>query len=123
MDDHLEAGYRAKAIRKDSQDGGSNGTTWGDITKESEEMQIEGAEETTRLKNVWRRISFRSDPVDETPICIVILLLDQAGESIGERRDRRQENAQDTEKFLEAMQERVPRVIYGLEPEKAGLTA
>ncbi len=37
----------AKAIRKTcSQDGGSNGRpTWGDITKESEEMQIEALKE------------------------------------------------------------------------------
>ncbi len=34
-------------------------------------------------------------------------------ESIGEKRDRRQkENAQDAEKFLETMQERVPRAKF-----------
>ncbi len=31
-----------------SQDGGNNGTTWGDITKESEEMQIEALKEATK---------------------------------------------------------------------------
>ncbi len=40
-----KAGYRElKRFERRSQDG-SNGTTWGDITKESEEMQIEALKE------------------------------------------------------------------------------
>ncbi len=56
-----------EAIRKDaSQDGGSNGTTWGDITKESEEMQIEALKEAyEELKEMYGEengTAFQSDP-------------------------------------------------------------
>ncbi len=44
-----------KRFERRSQDGGSDGTTWGDITKESEEMQIEALKEALRgaKGNVW----------------------------------------------------------------------
>ncbi len=47
-----------KRLERRGQDGGSNGTTWGyDITKESEEMQIEALERGLReeLKKTSRR--------------------------------------------------------------------
>ncbi len=44
-----------KIRERRSQDGGSNGTTGGDITKESEEMQIEALERgfTSELKEMY----------------------------------------------------------------------
>ncbi len=90
----------------------------GDITKESERNANRGVEgEHERLKEMYgeREYHFRIDPVNETtphlPHCD-FCAVDQSGESIGERRDRRQkENAQDAEKFLEAMQ-RVPHAKF-----------
>ncbi len=58
MDDRLEAGYRgAKAIRKDAvKMVEATVQLGGDITKESEEMQIEALKEAYDIKgNVWRR--------------------------------------------------------------------
>ncbi len=60
----MEAGYRgAKGFERRSQDGGSNGTIWGDITKESEEMQIEALKEAyEELRKRMAKRHFRSDP-------------------------------------------------------------
>ncbi len=69
---------------------------------------------------------FRSDPRRQDNHLCDFVPIDQAGESIGEGRDRRQkENAQDAEKFLEKQcKEGASRAKFArLEPEKAGLTA
>ncbi len=68
MDDRLEAGYRELKIqeRHAVKMGGSSGTTWGDITKESEEMQIEALKNLReQRKCMAKRISFPDDHVDE----------------------------------------------------------
>ncbi len=58
----------SQRFERRSQDGGSNGTTWGDIIKESEEMQIEALERGLRgaKGNVaTREYHFRSGPRDD----------------------------------------------------------
>ncbi len=57
----LEAGYRAKRFGKKTQsDGGSNSTTWGDITKKAKKMQIEALKEAYEelQRKCMKRISF-----------------------------------------------------------------
>ncbi len=79
VDDRLEAGYRGAQRWKDAvKMVEATYKLGGDITKESEEMQIEALERgLTRAKgNVWRsEYHFRSDPSQtrQRPICIVIL--------------------------------------------------
>ncbi len=75
-------------------------------------MQIEALKGLTRAKNE-REYHFRSDPVDETtPSALWFCAVDKR-ESIEERRDRRQKKMRRTqEKFLEAIQERVPRAKF-----------
>ncbi len=97
----------AKAIRKTRQDGGSNGTTWGDITMKAKKCKIEAlkeAYEELSRKCGWRReyhfaVIRRVD--DNAPSGIVILCR-EAGESIGERRDRatKRKWRETQEKFL-----------------------
>ncbi len=65
----------------------------GDITKESEENANRGVERGLRgaKGNVWRGYHFRSDPRrDNAPSALRDFVPLTAGESIGERRDRRQ---------------------------------
>ncbi len=77
----------------------------------AEEMQIEALKEALQEELFEMCMDeenrFRSDPriYITRPICIAGILQppDQAGESIGERRDRRQEYAQDAREILEAM--------------------
>ncbi len=90
-------------------------------------MQKRGAERGLReLKgNVWRRI-FRSDPRRQTTPHLHCDFVPLTKRGItGERRDSDKEMRRTQEKFLEAMQESVPRAKFArLEPEKAhNLTA
>ncbi len=55
VDDRLEVDRELKRSERRSQDGGSNGTTWGAITKESEEM-YRALKEATELGNMAKRI-------------------------------------------------------------------
>lgn len=128
VDDRLEAGYRgAKAIRKDAvKMVEATVQLGGDITKESEEMQIEALKEAyEELKEMYGEDNIISAVihVDETTPhlhCDFVPLTKRgnlsAKDVIGDKKKMRRTQ----EKFLEAMQERVPRAKFArLEPEKA----
>lgn len=128
VDDRLEAGYRgAKAIRKDAvKMVEATVQLGGDITKESEEMQIEALKEAyEELKEMYGEENIISAVihVDETTPhlhCDFVPLTKRgnlsAKDVIGDKKKMRRTQ----EKFLEAMQERVPRAKFArLEPEKA----
>ncbi len=77
VDDRLEAGYRElKRFGKTQSRWWNNDLQRGDITKESEEMQIEALKRGLREAkgNVWRRrYHFRDPHVDEQrPICVIL---------------------------------------------------
>ena len=128
VDDRLEAGYRGtKAIRKDAvKMVEATVQLGGDITKESEEMQIEALKEAyEQLKEMYGEENIISAVihVDETTPhlhCDFVPLTKRgnlsAKDVIGDKKKMRRTQ----EKFLEAMQERVPRAKFArLEPEKA----
>lgn len=128
VDDRLEAGYRGtKAIRKDAvKMVEATVQLGGDITKESEEMQIEALKEAyEELKAMYGEDNIISAVihVDETTPhlhCDFVPLTKRgnlsAKDVIGDKKKMRRTQ----EKFLEAMQERVPRAKFArLEPEKA----
>lgn len=128
VDDRLEAGYRgAKAIRKDAvKMVEATVQLGGDITKESEETQIEALKEAyEELKEMYGEENIISAVihVDETTPhlhCDFVPLTKRgnlsAKDVIGDKKKMRRTQ----EKFLEAMQERVPRAKFArLEPEKA----
>lgn len=128
VDDRLEAGYRgAKAIRKDAvKMVEATVQLGGDITKESEETQIEALKEAyEELKEMYGEDNIISAVihVDETTPhlhCDFVPLTKRgnlsAKDVIGDKKKMRRTQ----EKFLEAMQERVPRAKFArLEPEKA----
>lgn len=128
VDDRLEAGYRgAKAIRKDAvKMVEATVQLGGDITKESEETQIEALKEAyEELKGMYGEENIISAVihVDETTPhlhCDFVPLTKRgnlsAKDVIGDKKKMRRTQ----EKFLEAMQERVPRAKFArLEPEKA----
>jgi DNA repair exonuclease SbcCD ATPase subunit len=128
VDDRLEAGYRGtKAIRKDAvKMVEATVQLGGDITKESEETQIEALKEAyEELKEMYGEENIISAVihVDETTPhlhCDFVPLTKRgnlsAKDVIGDKKKMRRTQ----EKFLEAMQERVPRAKFArLEPEKA----
>lgn len=128
VEDRLEAGYRGtKAIRKDAvKMVEATVQLGGDITKESEEMQIEALKEAyEELKEMYGEENIISAVihVDETTPhlhCDFVPLTKRgnlsAKDVIGDKKKMRRTQ----EKFLEAMQERVPRAKFArLEPEKA----
>ena len=128
VEDRLEAGYRgAKAIRKDAvKMVEATVQLGGDITKESEETQIEALKEAyEELKAMYGEENIISAVihVDETTPhlhCDFVPLTKRgnlsAKDVIGDKKKMRRTQ----EKFLEAMQERVPRAKFArLEPEKA----
>ena len=128
VEDRLEAGYRgAKAIRKDAvKMVEATVQLGGDITKESEETQIEALKEAyEELKEMYGEENIISAVihVDETTPhlhCDFVPLTKRgnlsAKDVIGDKKKMRRTQ----EKFLEAMQERVPRAKFArLEPEKA----
>lgn len=128
VDDRLEAGYRGtKAVRKDAvKMVEATVQLGGDITKESEEMQIEALKEAyEELKEMYGEENIISAVihVDETTPhlhCDFVPLTKRgnlsAKDVIGDKKKMRRTQ----EKFLEAMQERVPRAKFArLEPEKA----
>lgn len=128
VDDRLEAGYRGtKAIRKDAvKMVEATVQLGGDITKESEEMQIKALKEAyEELKEMYGEENIISAVihVDETTPhlhCDFVPLTKRgnlsAKDVIGDKKKMRRTQ----EKFLEAMQERVPRAKFArLEPEKA----
>lgn len=128
VDDRLEAGYRGtKAVRKDAvKMVEATVQLGGDITKESEEMQIKALKEAyEELKEMYGEDNIISAVihVDETTPhlhCDFVPLTKRgnlsAKDVIGDKKKMRRTQ----EKFLEAMQERVPRAKFArLEPEKA----
>lgn len=128
VDDRLEAGYRGtKAVRKDAvKMVEATVQLGGDITKESEETQIEALLEAyEELKEMYGEDNIISAVihVDETTPhlhCDFVPLTERgnlsAKDVIGDKKKMRRTQ----EKFLEAMQERVPRAKFArLEPEKA----
>lgn len=128
VDDRLEAGYRGtKAIRKDAvKMVEATVQLGGDITKESEETQIEALKQAyEELKEMYGEENIISAVihVDETTPhlhCDFVPLTKRgnlsAKDVIGDKKKMRRTQ----EKFLEAMQERVPRAKFArLEPEKA----
>lgn len=128
VDDRLEAGYRGtKAVRKDAvKMVEATVQLGGDITKESEETQIEALKEAyEELKGMYGEENIISAVihVDETTPhlhCDFVPLTKRgnlsAKDVIGDKKKMRRTQ----EKFLEAMQERVPRAKFArLEPEKA----
>ena len=128
VEDRLEAGYRGtKAIRKDAvKMVEATVQLGGDITKESEETQIEALKEAyEQLKEMYGEENIISAVihVDETTPhlhCDFVPLTKRgnlsAKDVIGDKKKMRRTQ----EKFLEAMQERVPRAKFArLEPEKA----
>lgn len=128
VEDRLEAGYRGtKAIRKDAvKMVEATVQLGGDITKESEETQIEALKEAyEELKAMYGEENIISAVihVDETTPhlhCDFVPLTKRgnlsAKDVIGDKKKMRRTQ----EKFLEAMQERVPRAKFArLEPEKA----
>ena len=128
VDDRLEAGYRGtKAVRKDAvKMVEATVQLGGDITKESEETQIEALKEAyEELKEMYGEENIISAVihVDETTPhlhCDFVPLTKRgnlsAKDVIGDKKKMRRTQ----EKFLEAMQERVPRAKFArLEPEKA----
>lgn len=128
VEDRLEAGYRGtKAIRKDAvKMVEATVQLGGDITKESEEMQIEALKEAyEQLTEMYGEENIISAVihVDETTPhlhCDFVPLTKRgnlsAKDVIGDKKKMRRTQ----EKFLEAMQERVPRAKFArLEPEKA----
>lgn len=128
VEDRLEAGYRgAKAIRKDAvKMVEATVQLGGDITKESEETQIEALKEAyEQLKEMYGEENIISAVihVDETTPhlhCDFVPLTKRgnlsAKDVIGDKKKMRRTQ----EKFLGAMQERVPRAKFArLEPEKA----
>jgi hypothetical protein len=128
VEDRLEAGYRgAKAIRKDAvKMVEATVQLGGDITKESEETQIEALKEAyEQLTEMYGEENIISAVihVDETTPhlhCDFVPLTKRgnlsAKDVIGDKKKMRRTQ----EKFLEAMQERVPRAKFArLEPEKA----
>lgn len=128
VEDRLEAGYRGtKAIRKDAvKMVEATVQLGGDITKESEETQIEALKEAyEELKEMYGEENIISAVihVDETTPhlhCDFVPLTKRgnlsAKDVIGDKKKMRRTQ----EKFLEAMQERVPRAKFArLEPEKA----
>ena len=128
VEDRLEAGYRGtKAIRKDAvKMVEATVQLGGDITKESEETQIEALLEAyEELKAMYGEDNIISAVihVDETTPhlhCDFVPLTKRgnlsAKDVIGDKKKMRRTQ----EKFLEAMQERVPRAKFArLEPEKA----
>ncbi len=98
----------AKAIRKDA-------VRWwkqrynlgGDIARKAKKYQIGALKENTRAKEMYgERISFRSDPRNETTphLSVILCPLTKRGNLSAERRDRRQKKCRRTqEKFLEAI--------------------
>lgn len=128
VEDRLEAGYRGtKAVRKDAvKMVEATVQLGGDITKESEETQIEALKEAyEELKEMYGEENIISAVihVDETTPhlhCDFVPLTKRgnlsAKDVIGDKKKMRRTQ----EKFLEAMQERVPRAKFArLEPEKA----
>lgn len=128
VEDRLEAGYRGtKAVRKDAvKMVEATVQLGGDITKESEETQIEALKEAyEQLKEMYGEENIISAVihVDETTPhlhCDFVPLTKRgnlsAKDVIGDKKKMRRTQ----EKFLEAMQERVPRAKFArLEPEKA----
>lgn len=128
VDDRLEAGYRGtKAVRKDAvKMVEATVQLGGDITKESEETQIEALKQAyEELKEMYGEENIISAVihVDETTPhlhCDFVPLTKRgnlsAKDVIGDKKKMRRTQ----EKFLEAMQERVPRAKFArLEPEKA----
>lgn len=128
VDDRLEAGYRGtKAVRKDAvKMVEATVQLGGDITKESEETQIEVLKQAyEELKEMYGEENIISAVihVDETTPhlhCDFVPLTKRgnlsAKDVIGDKKKMRRTQ----EKFLEAMQERVPRAKFArLEPEKA----
>lgn len=128
VEDRLEAGYRGtKAVRKDAvKMVEATVQLGGDITKESEEMQIEALKEAyEEIKEMYGEDNIISAVihVDETTPhlhCDFVPLTKRgnlsAKDVIGDKKKMRRTQ----EKFLEAMQERVPRAKFArLEPEKA----
>ena len=128
VEDRLEAGYRGtKAVRKDAvKMVEATVQLGGDITKESEETQIEALKEAyEELKAMYGEENIISAVihVDETTPhlhCDFVPLTKRgnlsAKDVIGDKKKMRRTQ----EKFLEAMQERVPRAKFArLEPEKA----
>ena len=128
VDDRLEAGYRGtKAVRKDAvKMVEATVQLGGDITKESEETQIEALKQAyEELKAMYGEENIISAVihVDETTPhlhCDFVPLTKRgnlsAKDVIGDKKKMRRTQ----EKFLEAMQERVPRAKFArLEPEKA----
>ncbi len=108
----MEAGYRAKTIRKDAvkMKWKLNGTTWGDITRKRRNANRGVEKRLTRLKEMYgEEYHFPRRSVNETtPHLRYDFVPLTKRESIGERRDRRQkENAQDIENFLKAIPEKV----------------
>lgn len=128
VDDRLEAGYRGtKAVRKDAvKMVEATVQLGGDITKESEETQIEALKQAyEEIKEMYGEENIISAVihVDETTPhlhCDFVPLTKRgnlsAKDVIGDKKKMRRTQ----EKFLEAMQERVPRAKFArLEPEKA----
>ena len=128
VEDRLEAGYRGtKAVLKDAvKMVEATVQLGGDITKESEETQIEALKEAyEELKEMYGEENIISAVihVDETTPhlhCDFVPLTKRgnlsAKDVIGDKKKMRRTQ----EKFLEAMQERVPRAKFArLEPEKA----
>jgi DNA repair exonuclease SbcCD ATPase subunit len=128
VEDRLEAGYRGtKAVRKDAvKMVEATVQLGGDITKESEETQIEALKEAyEQIKEMYGEENIISAVihVDETTPhlhCDFVPLTKRgnlsAKDVIGDKKKMRRTQ----EKFLEAMQERVPRAKFArLEPEKA----
>lgn len=128
VDDRLEVGYKGtKAVRKDAvKMVEATVQLGGDITKESEETQIEALKQAyEELKGMYGEENIISAVihVDETTPhlhCDFVPLTKRgnlsAKDVIGDKKKMRRTQ----EKFLEAMQERVPRAKFArLEPEKA----
>ena len=128
VEERLEAGYRGtKAVRKDAvKMVEATVQLGGDITKESEETQIEALKEAyEELKEMYGEENIISAVihVDETTPhlhCDFVPLTKRgnlsAKDVIGDKKKMRRTQ----EKFREAMQERVPRAKFArLEPEKA----
>jgi plasmid recombination enzyme len=128
VEDRLEAGYRGtKAIRKDAvKMVEATVQLGGDITKESEETQIEALKEAyEELKEMYGEENIISAVihVDETTPhlhCDFVPLTKRGNLSAKDVIGNKKKMRRTQEKFLEAMQERVPRAKFArLEPEKA----
>ncbi len=125
VDDRLEAGYRGAKRFGKSQDGWRTVQTWGDITRK-EESQPSTKRLIESQRNVWRRISFPVIHVDETTphLHCDLVPLTMGNLSMKDVIGEMCKNARTQEKFLKAMQERVPRAKFVWSLEKAqNLTA